>query len=190
MIIFKKKFFFIIENTKDIDLKKLKNSSKFNIIYRFNKLKQNINELLNFREKCRSKKIEFYVSNSLILAKNLKADGLYISAHNKNFRLSFFKQFNFKIIGSAHNIKEINIKKKQGCSNIFFSRLFETNYNEKKGFLGVVKFNLFKSKISENLVPLGGINRKTFNKLKIVDCDSFALSSEIKKNNNLNKFLY
>jgi hypothetical protein len=39
-------------------------------------------------------------------------------------------------------------------------------------------------------VPLGGINRKTFNKLKIVDCDSFALSSEIKKNNNLNKFLY
>ena len=34
----------------------------------------------------------------------------------------------FKIIGSAHNLRELEIKKKQGCKIIIFSRLFETNY--------------------------------------------------------------
>ena len=34
MFAFKKKYFLIIENTKDIDLKKLKNVNKFLVIYR------------------------------------------------------------------------------------------------------------------------------------------------------------
>ena len=34
-----------------------------------------------------SKKIDFYVSNNEKLTSKLKADGLYISAHNKNLRL-------------------------------------------------------------------------------------------------------
>ena len=50
----------------------------------------------------------------------LKADGLYISANNKNLNASKYKYSNYKIIGGAHNIKEINLKKKQGCSEIFF----------------------------------------------------------------------
>ena len=91
------------------------------------------------------------------------------------------KYFNYKIIGSAHNVKEINIKLLQGCSTIVFSRLFKTAYEYKKGFLGVTKFNLFKISRKENLVPLGGIKLSNLNKVNMINCNSIALSSEIKK---------
>ena len=109
-------------------------------------------------------------------------DGLYIPAFSKliNFKKSI-KRNNFKIIGSAHNIKELEIKKLQGCSSIVFSRLFETSYKYKKGFLGVVKFNLLRLSRKENLIPLGGIRLSNLNKLSTVKCDSIALSSEIIK---------
>ena len=51
---------------------------------------------------------------------SLKADGLYISSYNKSLNLARFKKSKFKIIGSAHNIKEINLKKQQGCESLFF----------------------------------------------------------------------
>ena len=41
---------------------------------------------------------------------------------------------------------EINQKIKQGCNQILLSRLFETNYKNKKGFLGKIKFNLLSRK--------------------------------------------
>ena len=115
------------------------------------------------------------------LTASLKADGLYISAHNINLGLAKLKKYNYKIIGSAHNIKELNIKLLQGCSTVIFPRLFKVSSPLKKGFMGVVKFNLFKLTRKENLVPLGGINLSNLNKLKMVKSDSFALLSEIKK---------
>ena len=111
----------------------------------------------------------------------MKADGIYISAYNKDIRISLLKKSNYKIIGSAHNIKELNIKKTQGCSNIIYSRLFLTSYKYKKGFLGVVRFNLLSLLIKENLIPLGGIRLSNLNKLNMVRCNSIALLSEIKK---------
>ena len=84
-------------------------------------------------------------------------------------------------MGSAHNLKELNIKVLQGCKYLIFSRLFVTNYKEKKGNLGIIKFNLFKLSRKENLVPLGGIKLTNLNKLSLVNSNSFALMSEIKK---------
>ena len=55
MVILKKKYFFIIENIKNINLDNLKNINKFNIIYRSDKIKDKTNELLRFREKCKKK---------------------------------------------------------------------------------------------------------------------------------------
>ena len=136
---------------------------------------------MQFRKICKTRNIDFYVSNNLKLTKTLKADGIYISAYNKNLKITHLRNLNFRIIGSAHNIKELNIKKLQGCSSIIFSRLFETSYKYKKGFLGVVKFNLLKLSRKENLVPLGGIKLSNLNKLSTVKCDSIALSSEIIK---------
>ena len=111
----------------------------------------------------------------------LKADGLYISAHNKDLSLSGLKNKNFRLIGSVHNLKELNLKKMQGCSNLIFSRLFETNYKFKKGYLGIVKFNLFKLFNKLDLIPLGGINVKNLNKLKSSGFTAFAMLSEVKK---------
>ena len=181
MFTFKNKYFLIIENIKDINLRNIKLINRYIIIYRNTDKIDNIDDLLKFRRDCRSKKIDFYVSNNEKLTSDLKADGLYISAHNKNLRLAKLKRSNFKIIGSAHNIKELNIKMLQGCSSIIFSRLFEVSSPFKKGFMGVIKFNLFMLSRRENLVPLGGINLSNLNKLKMVQSNSFALLSEIKK---------
>ena len=181
MSVFKNKYYFIIENIRDIDLKNIKNSNKFCIIYRSKNIAKNIEELMRFRKICKTKNIEFYVANNVKLTNILKADGIYISAYNKNLKIAHLRNSNFRVIGSAHNIKELNIKKMQGCSSIIFSRLFETSYKYKKGFLGVVKFNLLRLSRKENLIPLGGIRLSNLNKLSIVKCDSIDLSSEIIK---------
>ena len=77
--------------------------------------------------------------------------------------------------------KELNQKNLQGCSHFIFSRLFKTSYKSKKGFMGVIKFNLFKLSRKENLIPLGGINLSNLNKMIMVNCNAFAVLSEIKK---------
>ena len=181
MFSFKNKYFLIIESIKDINLKNIKLINKYIIIYRNTGKIENINQLIRFRRYCKCKNIEFYISNDEKLANFLKADGLYLSAHNKSLRLAKLKRSNFKIIGSAHNIKELNLKISQGCSFIIFSRLFEVSYSFKKGFLGVIRFNLLKLSRKENLVPLGGIRLSNLNKLKMVNCNSFAILSEVKK---------
>ena len=179
MFILKKKYFFIIESIKDIDLKNIKNFGKFSIIYR-NKIPENINKLRTFRLDCKSKKIPLFVANNIDLMRKIKADGLYISAHNNKLNLRNFKK-GYEIIGGAHNIKEINLKKLQGCSEVLLSRLFKTTYKNKIGSLGVIKFNLLSKITKISLTPLGGINLKNLNDLKNVNCESVALSSLVKK---------
>ena len=180
MFILKKKYFFIIESIKDIELKNIKNFGKFSIIYR-NKIPENINKIKSFRLDCKSRKIPLLIANNIDLMKKIKADGLYISANNKKLNLRNFKR-NFEIIGGAHNIKEINLKKFQGCSEILLSRLFKTSYKCKKGFMGVVKFNLFSKLIRTSLTPLGGINLENLGKLKNVNCKNVAIASLIINN--------
>ena len=97
-----------------------------------------------------------------------------------NVKFLRYKNSNFKIIGSAHNFKEVTLKVKQGCSFILLSKLFLVNYNKCAPFLGIVKFNYF-SKISKKIIPLGGIKVNNLNQLKSVFGEGFALLSEIKK---------
>ena len=181
MFVLKKKYFFIIESIKDIQLSNIKKSDKFNIIYRNKKIEDKISELSNFRKICKIKKINFFIANNIKLCKFLKADGIYISA--RNFKLNFmkYKYFNLKIIGSAHNWKEILIKTHQGCSEIIFSRLFKTSYNFKEGHLGIVKFNLLNISNNNKLIPLGGIRSANLIKLKMLNSGAFVMFSEIKK---------
>ena len=181
MFVLKKRYFFIIESIKDINLKKIKNFGKYNIIYR-NYTPEDIEKLKKFRLDCKVKRIPFFVANNVQLLSVLKADGLYISAYNKKLNTNYLKN-NYKIIGSAHNIKEIRLKKLQGCSDIIFSRLFKTAYLNKTSFLGIIKFNLLRNLINISLTPLGGINLKNYKKLNNVNCQSIALSSLIKEQN-------
>ena len=181
MFVYKKKYYLLIENTRDLDLSNINFSNKFVIIYRNNTKVENLSKLIKFRQNCKIKRIDFYVSNNVKLMKSIKADGLYISSYNRDLSLLKLKYTQYKLIGSAHNLTEIQQKTLQGCTHILVSRLFKTVYRDKKDFLGTIKFNLLKRKKNANLVPLGGIRLTNLNKLKIVRSESFALMSEVKK---------
>ena len=181
MFVLKKKYFLIIESIKDINLRNIKKHNKFIIIYRNHGIKENIYELKKFRNKCRLKLIEFYVANNTKLGILLSSDGVYLSSHNKTFKAWNLKKRNFKIIGSAHNIRQINFKIRQGCDYVLLSKLFTVDYDKAAPFLGIVKFNRYIKNVSTKLVPLGGIKTTNLNSLKNVNCDALALLSEIKK---------
>jgi hypothetical protein len=59
--------------------------------------------------------------------------------------------------------------------------LFKTSYKNKKGYLGVIRFNLLRVSRKENLVPLGGINLSNLNRLGIVKSNAIAVYSLIKE---------
>ena len=181
MFSFKKNYYLIIENTKDIDLSKVKKRNKFTIIFRNQQIKEKYRVLLNFKRNCKQKGINLYVANNLKLAKLINCDGIYLSSYNKNLKFLRFVSKKFKIIGSAHNRAEIDIKKKQGCTKILLSRLFKTNYKNKKDYLGLIKFNLLKKKFNCILYPLGGIRISNINRLKNINAEAFAILSEVKK---------
>ena len=175
MIIIKNNYYIYIENVKDLNLDDLRANKKINIILR-NFKTNTIHQILKYRKKCKEKKFKFYIANNFNIAKICKADGLYISSYNKK---KYY--INIPKIGSAHNLKEVSEKTIQGCKNIIFSRLFKTNYANKKSFLGIVKFNLIKINFKKNLIPLGGISSYNLLKLNMVNSSGFALLSEIKK---------
>tara|TARA_B100001250_G_scaffold414156_1_gene450974 strand:+ start:1983 stop:2558 length:576 start_codon:yes stop_codon:yes gene_type:complete len=181
MFILKNSYYLYIENSKILNLNLIKKRDKFIVIYRNNGPREKISELKDFRRKCKQKSIKFYVANNYNLSIKLKADGCYLSSYNKDLNLMKFKNLPIKIIGSAHNIKEIFLKKKQGCKQIIFSRLFKTNYSEKKGFLGVNRFNLINNRHKNELIPLGGIKLKNLTKINTINSKSFGILSEIKK---------
>jgi len=87
---------------------------------------------------------------------------------------------NFDIIGSAHNITEINLKLKQKCSEIFLSPVFKVNKSKK--FLGINRFNLMTLNKKAYFIALGGINEKNYKKIKLLKSNGFASISWAKKN--------
>ena len=180
MFLLKNKYFLIIQNTKDLNLKNIKKYNKFIIIYRNKNNDENITQIKEFRKKCKLKSIKFYVANNKDLAIKINADGLYMSAHNRSLKSLFLKKNNFNIIGSAHNMKEIVFKKNQGCSYILLSKLFLVNYDKKKSFLGTIKFNRI-SKNTSKIIALGGIKSQNLNSIRNVNCDGIAILSEVKK---------
>ena len=104
MFVFKSKYYLILENTINLNLNCIKIRNKFVIIYRNKNLKENIQKIKKFRKDCK-KRIEFFVANDKILTVDLQADGSYISANN--LKQPFLDSKKFKIIGAAHNYKEL-----------------------------------------------------------------------------------
>jgi thiamine-phosphate pyrophosphorylase len=114
----------------------------------------------------------------------LNLDGVYLPSFNKRLNIiGKSKRKNFKIIGSAHNIKEIKIKKNQGCELIFLSPIFKTKKNN--SYLGVVKFNFLTINYSVKFIALGGISEKNLKKIRLTKAIGIAGISkinQIKKN--------
>ena len=99
MFAFKKKYYLFVENTREFKLDLIKTREKFNIIYRNQNTKEKIQDLFNYRKKCAKYGIKFYVANNTSLLIRLRADGLYISSHNKSLLLNSFIKKGFDVIG-------------------------------------------------------------------------------------------
>ena len=143
------------------------------IIYRnySSNIKNNEDLILKIKNYCKKKRIRFYLSNNIKLATKLDLDGAYIPSFNKNTNhLAYSYKKNFDLIGSAHNLKEIRVKEKQGVKKIFLSSLFKKN----KNFLGINKFKLLSNLTKKNIVALGGISKNNLKKLNFLDCSEFA----------------
>ena len=163
------KYYFINKfETNNID----KQDNQTTIIYR-NYSSETINEklILKIRNYCKKKRIKFYLSNNIKIAIKLNLDGAYIPSFNKNTKhLAFSFKKNFKIIGSAHNLKEIRTKERQKVDKIFISSLFKKN----KNYLGINKFKLLSQLTRKDVIVLGGISKKNLKKLKILNQSRFA----------------
>ena len=141
------------------------------IIYRKYSKKVDKELILKIKKYCKKKSIKFYLSNNIKLAIKLDLDGAYIPAFNNSFQhLAYSYKKKFKIIGSAHNLKEIRIKENQNVKKIFLSSLFKKN----KNFLGINKFKLLSQLSRKNIVMLGGISKKNEKKLSLLDQSEFA----------------
>jgi thiamine-phosphate pyrophosphorylase len=170
--------YYFIDEYNHSELSKL--SKNINIIYRNYKKNINISTLISIRNYCKKSKINFFISNNVNLAVKYQLDGVYIPAFNK--QINYFKfplPINFKIIGSAHNNREILIKEKQGCDVIFLSPVFKVE--KKNYFLNIIKFNLLTLNKKTKFVALGGINQKNINKLNLLNIFGFAGISYFQK---------
>ena len=163
-----RKYYFINKfDTNNID----KQDRQTTIIYRNYSTKADQTLILKIKRHCKKKLIKFYLSNNIKLAIKLDLDGAYIPAFNKNFNhLAYSYKKNFKIVGSAHNLKEIRIKEIQNVRKIFLSSLFKKN----KNFLGIYKFKLLSKLTKKNIVILGGISNKNRRKLTLLNQSDFA----------------
>ena len=164
-----RKYYFINKfDTNNID----QQDKLTTIIYRNYSLKPaNQTLILKIKKYCKKKSIKFYLSNNIKLAIKLGLDGAYIPSFNKSLKhLAYSYKKNFKIIGSAHNLKEIRIKENQNVKKIFLSSLFKKN----KNFLGINKFKLLSKLTKKNIVVLGGISNKNKKKLSLLNQSDFA----------------
>ena len=175
-------FFLFVDTFKKEHIRKL--DKKIAIIYRNYSTKYEKNIILSIKDICKKDGRKFFLSNNLKLAINLGLDGAYLPSFNKIINTCMLNtKKKFIIIGSAHSVKEIRIKEKQGAKLIFISPLFETN--KKREPLGPIKFNFLASKTKIKVIALGGIIPENLNKLRIVKAYGFAGISYFKKNNNI-----
>ena len=127
--------------------------------------------IIKIKNYCLKKNKKFYLSNNVKLAINLNLDGAYIPSFNNSFNhLNYSYKKNFKIIGSAHNIKEMKIKELQKTKKIFLSSLFKKN----KNYLGINKFKIISKYTKKKIVALGGISKKNIKKLNLLYSKEFA----------------
>ena len=152
------------------------------IIYRNYDNINHLENILKLKKYCKNIKAKFYLSNNIKLSIKLGLDGVYIPSFNNkiNYVQNYNLPRNFDIIGSAHNIAEINVKLRQKCNKIFLSPVFKVSKSKK--FLGVNNFNFMTLGKKAYFIALGGINEKNYKRIKLLRSNGFASISWAKKN--------
>ena len=172
------KYYYFIDEFNKNEIEKL--PTQISLIYRNYQKENNPNELRKLVIHCKNNRRKVFISNNLKDAIKYNFDGLYIPSFYKQLKFQNKAKKNLEIIGSAHNVTELKIKEKQGCSPIFLSPVFKNDKNKK--FLDVIKTNLLKKMTKKKIVLLGGINQKTLKRSKLCSPGGVAAISWIKKN--------
>ncbi len=170
MFHFQRIYYFIYEFNA---LELLKLDKKIVIIYRnYNKPinKIELKKLVNF---CKIHGRDVFFAGDLKVALKFNFSGLYLPSFNKILKYSNIKlKKKFRIIGSAHTIREMRIKELQNCQEIFISSLFFNPKN--KNYLGITKFNLLSLLTNRKVIALGGIQKRNIKKLRLTKVSGFA----------------
>ena len=154
------------------------------IIYRNYKNPLNIKILINLRNFCKKKGIKLYLSNNFKLALKLRLDGVYLPSFNKSTRYNCFKfKKDFDVIGSAHNVMELNTKIRQRVKSIFIAPVFKKKINK----LGIYGFLRLKNFTNKKLVVLGGVTEEKMNMVNFLKAEGFAAINYFQKKRPLQK---
>jgi thiamine-phosphate pyrophosphorylase len=165
------KYYHFIDKFEKDDIKNI--NKNIAIIYRNYTQKIDIGLIKNIKSFYKKKGVKFFLANNIIMAIQLNLDGVYIPSFNKQIKINYYsKRKNFFVVGSAHNLKEIKIKEKQGVHAIFLTPLFKTIKTNK--FLGSIKFNLLSKITKKKIIALGGINKLNIQKLFLLNVYGFA----------------
>ncbi len=167
-MLFLNKYFFV--NTFEPNLIKIQDKNT-SIIYRNYEKKNITSDIIKLKYFCKKNKYNLFLANNIKLALKLKLNGAYLPSFNTELNhLSYKLRKNFILLGSAHNVREIRIKRKQKVEKIFLSSIFKKN----KNYLGLNKFRILVKKFNYKFVALGGVNESNFKKLKLANIYEFA----------------
>ena len=147
-------------------------SKNIGIIYRNYSENNNILTIKRISQFCKSSRRKFYISNNIKLAIKLDLDGVYFPSFERSLVHNCYNlKKNFKILGSAHNLFELNIKKKQKITEVFISPVFK---KKNKNVLGIYGFIKLRNSTNLNSIVLGGVDNSNLNKLRQIKCSGFA----------------
>jgi thiamine-phosphate pyrophosphorylase len=161
---YKKNKFFYFGNNLDNknNLLKFKNIS---YIYLWDS-KSTKEQVLKIKDFCKIKKIKFYISNNIYMAKVVNADGVHIPSHNKKIICNISSKF--RILGTAHSSFDYYIKTNQKCEGIFLSPLFYTEKYSINKILNPVKFSLICKDWKKEIYVLGGIKLNNIKRINTI----------------------
>ena len=163
--------YYFIEEYNYLDLVNL--DKNIHIIYRNYKKNINISTLISLKNFCKKNNLKLFLSNNIKLALKFKLNGIYIPAFNTQINyIKYPLPSNFRIIGSAHNFREILIKEKQGCESIFLSPVFKVNKAD--SFLNICKFNYLTLNKKIKFIALGGIKKSNLRRISLLNVFGFA----------------
>ena len=147
-------------------------SKNISFIWRNKDKEPSLKDLIKLRNFCKKHQKKLYIRNDVKLANKINADGLYISSSNKNLIIaSSSLRKSFKILGSAHNLKEIRIKELQGVNEVFLSPIFKNKHNKK---LEIFRYLNLRNSTDMKDVALGGISKKNFKRFNLIKPFGFA----------------
>lgn len=175
------KFYHFIDNLNIKNIQKL--NKNIVLIYRNYEKKPSDQDIIKFKKYCKNKNIKFILSNYIDIVKKHDLDGFYIPSFNTKKIYQIIKnKTNFIIMGSAHNLKQIRIKEKQGAQLIFLSPLFKNKNSNRP--LGLCRYNLLSNLTKLPNIALGGINKINSKLLKLSNSSGFAAINYFKFQKN------